>query len=164
MAKLSAMSPLTSYLEVAPCPVVIVRKAPVMMSHPKQKILSNSQQILFTYLEKRFQRYVASQKSSDSQRRICTSGKNQDRKVVQEKVVQEKPSSVHSSDVDLSFSPDSSFSCDGEDQKRSLYKGKRYKRRTPVKDRKNEPFPSLLIHRVNQTSSRTNNSLSSMGE
>lgn len=48
----------------SPMAALIVRKAPVAISHPaKQKALSNSQQTLFTMLEKRLKRYVAGQQS-----------------------------------------------------------------------------------------------------
>ena len=51
-------------LEVKTCPLMIVSKAPVVVSNPKNKPLSNSQEVLFTLLNKRFQRYLASQAST----------------------------------------------------------------------------------------------------
>lgn len=46
-------------LEVKPCPMMIVSKAPVL-APSRKKPLSTSQEVLFTLLNKRFQRYLLS--------------------------------------------------------------------------------------------------------
>ena len=163
MAKVSAMSHLAGYLEVTPCPMVIVRKAPVIISHPKKKKLSNSQQILFTLLEKRFQRYVAAQRSSERQKSKCRTDKNQCHNGLQDNLYVHDYSTV--SGVGLPSDLDSSI--DSEDQQGRPHRGKatslRHRKKTLVKDRRNEPFPSSL-RPMNQSSLTSSNALSSMGE
>ena len=53
-------------LEVKPCPMMTVSKAPVLVAQSRKKPLSNSQEVLFTLLNKRFHRYLASQTRSSN--------------------------------------------------------------------------------------------------
>ena len=154
---------------MTPCPMVIVRKAPVIISHPKQKGLSNSQQILFTLLEKRFQRYVAAHRSSDRQKSKCRTDQNQRHNGVQQSrparlSVQDKMSSTVL-DVGLPSDLDSSF--DSEDQLRRSHRSKAtcYTRhRKKMKELRMDESSPPSLRPINQTSSTSSNALSNMGK
>ncbi len=53
-------------LDVKPCPVMIVSKAPVLIPQSRKKPLSTSQEVLFTLLNKRFQRYLHSTQTNNN--------------------------------------------------------------------------------------------------